>query len=67
IVAVHGLGADPETTWVETDAKDIELFDADAAGGIAWLSHPKMLPAVVPGARIWTFNYDSGLLQGFLA
>lgn len=42
---MHGLGANPATTWFKNE--------------VCWLSDPKMLPAVVPNARIWTFNFES--------
>lgn len=47
IVAVHGLGAIPETTWKESKS------------GVDWLSDSDMLPLAVPEARIMRFGYDS--------
>jgi hypothetical protein len=45
IVAVHGIGANPDYTWTTS--------------GINWLEHPSMLPEAVPKARIMRFGYDS--------
>jgi hypothetical protein len=67
IVAVHGLGATPSTTW----SKALKLQESSNAGlnmashtngsenRVNWLSNSEMLPAIVTNARIMTFNYDS--------
>ncbi|KAH7400986.1 hypothetical protein DE146DRAFT_677647 [Phaeosphaeria sp. MPI-PUGE-AT-0046c] len=47
IVAVHGLGAIPDITWMERKSK------------VNWLCHEAMLPSAVPNARILRFGYDS--------
>ncbi|KAI2603697.1 hypothetical protein GGR54DRAFT_644549 [Hypoxylon sp. NC1633] len=47
IVAIHGVGAKPEYTWVDRESK------------VNWLSDPTMLPAALPKARIMTYNYAS--------
>lgn len=47
IVAVHGIGADPDKTWTA------------AKGGVNWLTDPRMLPKAVPSARIMRFGYRS--------
>ncbi|KAM0139062.1 hypothetical protein ACHAP3_003330 [Botrytis cinerea] len=72
IVAVHGLGATPSTTWTKAptlqEHLDRHTEPSTTApptrankfeGRINWLSNPKMLPADVTNARIMTFNYDS--------
>jgi len=67
IVAVHGLGATPSTTWSKAlkpqNDQNAELGTAsqihEFGDRINWLSDPRMLPADVPNARIMTFNYDS--------
>lgn len=72
IVAVHGLGATPSTTWAKAPALQENLDRHTEPSTTApptrankfedrinWLSNPKMLPADVTNARIMTFNYDS--------
>lgn len=49
-MAVHGLGANPTTTWT---AKK------DTGNWVNWLSDPSMLPSGVSNARIMVFNHDS--------
>ncbi|KAH8645473.1 hypothetical protein BX600DRAFT_519485 [Xylariales sp. PMI_506] len=49
IVAVHGLGANVDWSWVYKDG----------AKHVHWLKDPDMLPAVVPNARIMVYNYAS--------
>lgn len=48
LVAVHGLGADPDRTWT--------------TNGVNWLKDPEMLPSAVPNARIMRFGYESAWL-----
>lgn len=45
IIAVHGIGADPDKTW-ET-------------GDVNWLKDLQMLPSKVPRARIMRYGYES--------
>jgi len=45
IVAVHGIGANVDTTWTTKE--------------VNWISDDKMLPQEQPTARIMTFSYDS--------
>ncbi|KAJ8058482.1 hypothetical protein OCU04_012670 [Sclerotinia nivalis] len=66
IVAVHGLGATPSTTWTKARKpqehidRDTELIQTNiSADRVNWLSDPTMLPASVTNARIMAFNYDS--------
>ncbi|KAI1453137.1 hypothetical protein F4805DRAFT_387349 [Annulohypoxylon moriforme] len=47
IVAVHGIGAHPEKTWVSKESN------------VNWLSHKTMLPDAIPNARIMAFGYAS--------
>ncbi|KAL1845796.1 hypothetical protein Daus18300_014441 [Diaporthe australafricana] len=57
ILAVPGIGTDPETTWsyFERDPQDKSKIITD----VNWLSHSTMLPSKFPNARIMTFGYDS--------
>jgi hypothetical protein len=45
IIAVHGIGANPSTTW--------------SIDGVNWLENETMLPSAVPNARIMRFSYES--------
>jgi len=47
VVAVHGIGVNPEHTWIHPKKR------------VSWLSEPTMLPAALPKARIMTFGYES--------
>ncbi|KAF2148017.1 hypothetical protein K461DRAFT_248275 [Myriangium duriaei CBS 260.36] len=49
IVAVHGLGANVDWTWVWKDGDK----------HIHWLRDAHMLPSQIPRARIIAYNYDS--------
>jgi hypothetical protein len=53
IVAVHGLGAHPDDTWSKKRGEGGE------ARWVNWLQEEKMLPAVVPNARIMRYGYKS--------
>lgn len=57
ILAVPGIGTDPETTWtyIERDPQD----QSKTTNEVNWLSDSTMLPAAFPKARIMTFGYDS--------
>lgn len=51
IVAIHGLETTSERTWVykkKGEEKEIN-----------WLDNEEMLPAAVPEARIFTYNWDA--------
>lgn len=47
VVAVHGIGVNPKSTWVHSKTK------------VNWLSDTTMLPEALPKARIMTYNYES--------
>ncbi|ORY72124.1 uncharacterized protein BCR38DRAFT_418974 [Pseudomassariella vexata] len=49
VVAVHGLGANVDWSWISKHG----------AKPVHWLKDPDMLPIVVPNARIIVYNYDS--------
>lgn len=44
IVAVHGIGAHPDKTWI--------------TNGVNWLQDEAMLPREIPNARILRFGYE---------
>ncbi|SRR6266516_3739064 len=45
VVAVHGIGANPDYTWTTS--------------GVNWLEAEEMLPKAIPTARIMRFGYES--------
>ena len=51
IVAVHGLGGDPQKTWTAKDKKT------------SWLQDPMMLPQALPQARVLTWGYDADVFD----
>jgi hypothetical protein len=55
VVAVHGLGANPDWAWV----RKVKERDTDKERKVNWLADLDMLPAKIPDARIMTFNYES--------
>jgi hypothetical protein len=66
VVAVHGIGADPDRTWTYSEKAQVikpEDGGADhtknARITINWLKDENMLPAAIPRARIMRFGYDS--------
>ena len=68
VVAVHGIGADPDWTWTasETDeeakvrAKKMKVAVEEIEKiRTNWLEAPNMLPKVIPKARIMRFGYES--------
>ncbi|KAL6712998.1 hypothetical protein ACLMJK_009394 [Lecanora helva] len=54
IVAIHGIGAHPDDGW----CKKVEV-GGPGEHYVNWLKDPHMLPAVVPGARIMRYRYQS--------
>ncbi|KAI0413476.1 hypothetical protein F5X98DRAFT_390791 [Xylaria grammica] len=50
IVAIHGIGADPDTTW---------SGKGPTGERVNWLVDSTMLPKAVPNARIMRFGYKS--------
>lgn len=49
IIAVHGLGANPDWAWIFKDG-DLRVH---------WLKGEDMLPSRLPHSRIMVFNYES--------
>lgn len=49
IVAVHGIAAAPDWTWITNN--------------VHWLRDHDMLPAVIPNTRILQFGYESQWLN----
>ena len=58
IVAVHGLGANPDWAWIR------KMKDGDDEVHVNWLADEIMLPAKLPDSRIMTFSYESNWLLG---
>jgi len=54
VIAVHGLGANPDYTW-----KHKITTKEGGKKYVQWLSDPELLPSQIPNARIMTFNYPS--------
>ncbi|KAL8725863.1 MAG: hypothetical protein Q9166_007084 [cf. Caloplaca sp. 2 TL-2023] len=54
IVAIHGIGAHPDDTW----CKKVDAGRPEERY-VNWLSNARMLPAVVPQARIMRYGYES--------
>ncbi|KAK7533197.1 uncharacterized protein J3D65DRAFT_73440 [Phyllosticta citribraziliensis] len=50
IIAIHGIGAHPDDTWVQKTEDGTK---------INWLQNHEMLPAIVPNARIMRYGYPS--------
>jgi hypothetical protein len=57
IVAVHGLGANPDWAWVRKVKAKVRATDEEKK--VNWLADPDLLPGKIPHARIMTFNYES--------
>ena len=51
VVAIHGLNGNPISTW--------EYRDKDQSSYCFWLRD--LLPVSLPGARVFTYGYNSGL------
>ena len=49
VIAIHGLNGHPRDTWTYGEAE----------GQVFWLQD--FLPKALPGARIFTYGYDSDL------
>ncbi len=47
IIAIHGIGTDPDGTWISNKE------------GANWLKDPGMLPGAAPQARIMRFGWES--------
>lgn len=45
MIAVHGIGADPDRTWT--------------SGDVNWLRDENLLPRAIPNSRILRFGYES--------
>jgi hypothetical protein len=53
IVAVHGLGAHPDSSWCANAGTK------ESPRWVNWLEEESMLPAVAPNARIMRYGYQS--------
>ena len=54
IIAVHGIETCSPQTWVA-----YERDEEPRGRAVNWLYDEDMLPAVLPQARIWTYDYNS--------
>lgn len=52
MVAIHGIGAHPDQTWTDKDAESPTQY-------ISCLTDERMIPKVLPTARILRFGYKS--------
>ncbi|KAF3942484.1 hypothetical protein ABW19_dt0203779 [Dactylella cylindrospora] len=60
VIAVHGVGADPKSTWVRFHQSGSPAAGTRSYGfsaGVMWLE--SLLPKHIPDARILLFNYKS--------
>ncbi|KAH8748415.1 hypothetical protein F5883DRAFT_239074 [Diaporthe sp. PMI_573] len=57
IVAIHGLDTHSPKTWVAWKDGD------PASGEVHWLKDRKMLPAIIPNARIFTYDWNANFHQ----
>ncbi|KAK4232893.1 hypothetical protein C8A03DRAFT_39449, partial [Achaetomium macrosporum] len=51
IIAIHGLGTESPRTW--------EFKKKGGGGVVNWLSDRDMLPAALPEARIFTYDWNA--------
>lgn len=58
IIAIHGLGTTSPKTW-----EAIKKNEAGKEEICNWLSDDNMLPAAIPSARIYTFNWNSSYYE----
>lgn len=54
-IAVHGLGTEPPQTW--------EFKKQGEDGVVNWLSDNDMLPAAIPEARIFTYEWNANYFE----
>ena len=54
IIAVHGIETCSPKTWIA-----YERDEQPRGRPVNWLRDEDMLPAIIPQARIWMFDYDS--------
>ncbi|KAK8106646.1 hypothetical protein PG999_010005 [Apiospora kogelbergensis] len=58
VVALHGLRAESPKTWIAwKDGKSA------ASGEVNWLRDREMLPAVIPQARILTYDWNASYAE----
>ncbi|KAJ2978093.1 hypothetical protein NUW58_g7604 [Xylaria curta] len=55
IIAIHGLGTKSPRTW--------EFKQRDNGCVFNWLSHEDMLPAAIPKARIFTYDWNANYFE----
>ncbi|KAK4680131.1 hypothetical protein QC764_0041900 [Podospora pseudoanserina] len=55
IIAIHGLGTESPRTW--------EFKKKGRGGVVSWLSDSDMLPAALPEARIFTYDWNANYFK----
>jgi hypothetical protein len=54
IIAIHGLDTGSPRTWE---------YRKNGSSAVNWISDDEMLPALVPEARIYTYDWDANCFQ----
>ena len=55
VIAIHGLGTESPRTW--------EFKKPDDGGVVNWLADDDMLPAALPDATIFTYDWNANYVK----